>query len=52
MGTVVYFESRTPSEYDKTHLPVILITSNTWNPSDEVLQPKTNNRENNEMWMI
>jgi hypothetical protein len=49
---VVYFELRTPTEYEKTHLPVILITSDTWNPSDEVLRPKSNNREINEMLTI
>ena len=37
MGTVVHFESSMPMEWEKTHLPVILMTGDTWNPSEEVL---------------
>jgi hypothetical protein len=35
-GTVVHFESRVPTEWEKTHLPIILLTSEDWNPSQEV----------------
>jgi hypothetical protein len=40
MGRVAYFKSRVPTEWEKTHLPLILITSETWNPTEEVLHPK------------
>lgn len=36
-GTVVHFESRTPTNWEKTHLPVILLTGEDWNPTEEVL---------------
>ena len=29
-GTVVYLESRVPTEWETTHLPVILITADSW----------------------
>jgi hypothetical protein len=51
-GTVVHFESRVPTEWDKTHLPVILLTSDTWNPADEILHPGKLSRENTEMRII
>ena len=31
-GTVVHFESRVPTEWETTHLPVILITADSWYP--------------------
>jgi hypothetical protein len=49
MGTVAYFESRVPTEWEKTHLPVILITGETWNPSEEVLCLGKQSREDVEM---
>jgi hypothetical protein len=49
MGTVVHFESRVPTEWEKTHLPIILITSEEWNPSEEVLHPGKQSHENIEM---
>jgi hypothetical protein len=52
MGTVVHFESRVPTEWEKTHLPVILMTGDTWNPSEEVLRPGKKNRESIEMRTI
>jgi hypothetical protein len=36
---VIYFELHVPTEWEKTHLPIILITGDTWNPSNEVLYP-------------
>jgi hypothetical protein len=44
-GTIVHFESRTPTEWEKTHLPVILITSDVWNPTKEVLRLERHSRE-------
>jgi hypothetical protein len=49
MGTIVHFESRTPTEWEKTHLPVILITSDVWNPTKEVLRPARQSRESIKM---
>ena len=31
-GMIVHFESRVPTEWEKTHLPVILLTAETWDP--------------------
>jgi Reverse transcriptase (RNA-dependent DNA polymerase) len=50
-GTVVHFESRVPTEWEKTHLPVILLTGEQWNPMEEVLRP-WESRENKEMRTI
>jgi hypothetical protein len=51
-GTIVHFKSRTPTEWEKTHLPVILITSDVWNPTKEVLCPERQSRESIEMQTI
>ena len=32
-GTVVHFEYRVPIEWETTHLPVILITKYSWDPT-------------------
>jgi hypothetical protein len=48
-GTVVHFETRVPSEWEKTHLPIILLTSDEWNPNLEVLRPGSPSRESMEM---
>jgi hypothetical protein len=48
-GTVVHFESRVPTEWEKTHLPIILITNKEWNPSKEVLRPGNSSRKLIEM---
>ena len=29
-GTIVYFESRVPTEWEEKHLPVILLTAEVW----------------------
>ena len=39
MGTVVHFKTRVPTEWEKTHLPTILMTGEDWNPMEEVLRP-------------
>jgi hypothetical protein len=52
MGTIVYFESRVPTEWEKTHLPVILLTSDTWDPKEEVLCPGRKSQEHREMQAI
>ena len=48
-GTVVHFESRVPTEWEKMHLPIILIINKEWNPSQEVLGPGNSSRESMEM---
>jgi hypothetical protein len=46
MGTVVHFESRVPTEWEKTHLLIILlVTSEDWNPSQEMLGNGDQSRE-------
>ena len=44
-GTLLHFESRVPTEWDKTHLPIILLTDILWNPVDDVLNPGQETRE-------
>jgi hypothetical protein len=51
-GTVIYFKSRVPTEWEKTHLPIILITGDTWSPSDEVLYLGKQSHEDIEMQNI
>jgi hypothetical protein len=51
-GTVVHFESCVPTEWEKTHLPIILLTSEDWNPSQEVLRNGDLSREFKEMRTI
>ena len=36
-GTIVHFKSRVPNDWEAKHLPVILHTGETWNPSEEVM---------------
>jgi hypothetical protein len=52
MGTIVHFQSRTPTEWEKTNLPVILITSDVWNPTEEVLRPERQSHESIKMQTI
>ena len=37
-GTVVHFETHVLTEWEKTYLPIILITGEDWNPMEEVLR--------------
>jgi hypothetical protein len=49
----VHFESRVLTEWEKTHLPIILLTSEDWNPSQEVLRNgDQQSRESKEMRTI
>ena len=45
-GTIIYFESRVPNEWELSHLPVILLTGEIWNPSDEIWRKKYEKQEN------
>ena len=40
-GTVVYFESRSPTEWEEKHLPILLLTGDTWDPTDIQLGTRT-----------
>jgi hypothetical protein len=44
-GTVVHFESRVPTKWEKTHLPIILLTGKDWNPTQEILRLGKQSRE-------
>ena len=52
MGTIVHFESHVPNEWEMKHLPVILLTSDTWNPSEEIMQHGNQSKEFMEMCTI
>ena len=49
-GTIVHFESRVPTEWEEKHLPVLLLTSEYWDPTGKHLGVRT--REQNEMRTI
>jgi hypothetical protein len=49
MGTVVHFNTRVPTNLEKSHLPVVLLTGEDWNPLEEVLRPNLSTREEKEM---
>ena len=51
-GTVVHFESQVPMDDELKHLPVILLTANEWDPSDEMMYPHKRTREYMEMHMV
>ena len=50
--TIIHFHSRVPNDWERKHLPVILITGDTWNPTEEVMQYEKHSREAAEMRMI
>jgi hypothetical protein len=51
-GSVVHFESRVATKWEKTHLPIILLTGEDWNPTQEILRPGKQSRETMEMRAI
>jgi hypothetical protein len=51
-GTIVHFDSRVPTEWEKTHLPVILMMNEEWNPTSEVLHLNKQSREDTEIRTI
>jgi hypothetical protein len=52
MGTAVHFNTRVPTEWEKSNLPVVLLTGEDWNPLEEVLRPILLTREEKEMRTI
>ena len=51
-GTIIHFHSWVPNDWEKKHLPVILLTGDVWNPTDEVLQYGKHSMEATEMRSI
>jgi hypothetical protein len=47
--TVVHFDTQVPTVWESTHLPVVLLTGEEWNPSEEVLRPSRLIKEDAEM---
>ena len=51
-GMVVHFESRVPMEWETTHLPVILIMADSWDPTTVDMSAGKRSREDAEMQTI
>ena len=51
-GTIIHFHSRVPNDWEKKHLPVILLTGDAWNPSEEIMQYGKHSMEATEMRSI
>ena len=52
IGMVVHFESRVPTEWETTHFPVILITSDSWDPTTFDMSSGKKSQEDAEMRTI
>ena len=48
-GTVVHFESRVPTEWETTHLPVILITADSWDTTRVDMSARKRSQEDAKM---
>jgi len=51
-GTIVSFESRVPTEFEVSNLPVIVITADQWDPGNVTLSKVSRTIEENEMRTI
>ena len=51
-GTIVHFDSRVPSAWEKTHLPIVCLTGDTWDPASELSNQGRRSREENELRMV
>ena len=51
-GTIVYFNSRVPTDWETTHLPVILLTTDTWDPKTVNLSSGRSIHEEAEMRIV
>jgi hypothetical protein len=52
-GTMVHFDTRVPTIWESTHLPVVLLTGDEeWNPSEEILRSSCLTKEDAEMQNI
>ena len=52
MGTIVYFDSRVPTDWETTHLPAILLTADTWDPKTINLSSGHSSHEEAEMRIV
>ena len=52
MGTIVYFESRVPTDWESRNLPILLLTGEQWDPVGVELGPGGGSREMAEMKTI
>jgi hypothetical protein len=52
METVVHFDTRVPTEWEKSNLHVVLLMGEDWNLLEEVLRPNLLTREEREMRTI
>jgi hypothetical protein len=43
-------ESRLPTEWEKMHFPIILLTSEDWNPTQEVVLQKGRTSKASNLW--
>jgi hypothetical protein len=51
-GTVIHFESRVPTKWEKMNFPTILITGKQWQTAEEILCPVRQSRESIKMRTI
>jgi hypothetical protein len=51
-GTIVYFESRVPTDWEARNLPILLLTGEQWDPVCVELGPNGSSREQAEMRTI
>ena len=51
-GTVVHFESHVPTEWETTHLPVILIAADSWDPTTVDMSAGKRSQEDAEIQTI
>jgi hypothetical protein len=51
-GTIVHFETRTPTDWEERNLPVIILTADQWDPVGVALGPNGRSREQAEMRTI
>ena len=48
----MHFDLRVPSAWEKTHLPIVCLTGDTWDPSSELSCQGRRSREQNELRMV
>ena len=51
-GTILYFNSRVPIYWETTHLPVIIIAADTWDPKTVNISSCRSSHEDSEMRIV
>eukprot|EP00957_Ditylum_brightwellii_P015239 1148198-Ditylum_brightwellii.AAC.1 len=54
-GTIISFETRSPTDHKLKELPVVLLTGSHWYPKDNIVYPHRNTAEFNELraiWLL